>query len=81
MGDGRIRGASHRPERDVAVGAHEDAALGVRRVSIGGALARAAWGGFMRAAQGLAEGHFEGFKDAASGAVLNPFFAGALKKG
>ncbi len=35
--------------------------LGVRRVSVGGALARAAWGGFMRAAQALAEGHFDGF--------------------
>ena len=29
------------------------ASLGVRRVSVGGALARAAWGGFMRAAQAL----------------------------
>jgi methylisocitrate lyase len=31
------------------------ARLGVRRVSVGGALARAAWGGFARAAQDLAE--------------------------
>lgn len=54
--------------------------LGVRRVSVGGALARAAWGGFMRAAQGLAEGHFRGFEGAASGAVLNPFFAGTSPK-
>src|ERR1700709_641703 len=37
----------------------EVAALGVRRVSVGGALARAAWGGFMRAAQTLAEGRFD----------------------
>ena len=29
--------------------------LGVRRVSVGGALARAAWGGFMRAAREIAE--------------------------
>jgi len=36
------------------------AALGVRRVSVGGALARAAWGGFMRAARMLAEeGRFD----------------------
>jgi 2-methylisocitrate lyase-like PEP mutase family enzyme len=54
------------------------AALGVRRVSVGGALARAAWGGFMRAAQGLAaKGSFEGFADAASGVELNAFFRGA----
>jgi methylisocitrate lyase len=31
------------------------AALGVRRISVGGALARAAWGGFMRAAREIAE--------------------------
>ncbi|WP_345817045.1 isocitrate lyase/phosphoenolpyruvate mutase family protein (plasmid) [Paraburkholderia sp. PREW-6R] len=52
------------------------AALGVRRVSVGGALARAAWGGFMRAAQSLANGRFDGFADAASGAQLNTQFLG-----
>ena len=52
------------------------AALGVRRVSVGGALARSAWGGFMRAAQAIAErGSFEGFAGAASGAELNGLFA------
>jgi 2-methylisocitrate lyase-like PEP mutase family enzyme len=51
------------------------AALGVRRVSVGGALARAGWGGFMRAARMLAEeGRFEGFADAASGKELNSLF-------
>jgi 2-methylisocitrate lyase-like PEP mutase family enzyme len=51
------------------------AAMGVRRVSVGGALARSAWGGFMRAAHTLAEhGRFDGFADAASGAELNTFF-------
>jgi len=50
------------------------AELGVRRVSVGGALARAAWGGFIRAARTLADGRFEGFADAASGAELNAFF-------
>jgi hypothetical protein len=44
-------------------------------VSVGGALARAAWGGFMRAARMLAEeGRFEGFADAASGKELNSLF-------
>lgn len=52
----------------------ELAALGVRRISVGGALARAAWGGFLRAAAGLAEGNFAGFADAASGAELNGRF-------
>ncbi|HVS78250.1 MAG TPA: isocitrate lyase/phosphoenolpyruvate mutase family protein [Steroidobacteraceae bacterium] len=47
------------------------AALGVRRISVGGALARAAWGGFMRAAKVLAEqGRFDGFADAVSHATL-----------
>jgi 2-methylisocitrate lyase-like PEP mutase family enzyme len=53
----------------------EIAALGVRRVSVGGALARAAWGGFMRAAKLIAEqGKFDGFADAASGQELDAFF-------
>ena len=51
------------------------AALGVRRVSVGGALARAAWAGFLRAARPLAElGSFDGFADAAAGAELDAFF-------
>jgi len=45
----------------------EIAALGVRRISVGGALARAAWAGFMRAAKTLAEqGRFDGFPDTPS---------------
>jgi 2-methylisocitrate lyase-like PEP mutase family enzyme len=52
------------------------AALGVRRISVGGALARSAWGGFMRAAQEIAEaGSFAGFGEAASGADLNGLFS------
>jgi 2-methylisocitrate lyase-like PEP mutase family enzyme len=40
----------------------EIAALGVRRISVGGALARAAWSGFMHAAKILADqGRFDGF--------------------
>ncbi|KAA1011579.1 isocitrate lyase/phosphoenolpyruvate mutase family protein [Paraburkholderia panacisoli] len=50
------------------------AGLGVRRISVGGALARAAWGGFMQAAQGLTEGRFDGFAGAASGGQLNELF-------
>ena len=51
------------------------AELGVRRVSVGGGLARAAWGGFDRAARALAEhGRFDGFEGAAAGADLNGFF-------
>ena len=50
------------------------AALGVRRVSVGGALARSAWGGFLRAARSLREGRFDEFAMAASGQELNALF-------
>ena len=49
-------------------------ALGVRRVSVGGALARMAWAGVMRAGKDLAAGRLDAFDDAASGAELNRFF-------
>jgi 2-methylisocitrate lyase-like PEP mutase family enzyme len=50
--------------------------LGIRRVSVGGALSRAAWGGFIRAAKQLAErGIFDGFADAAPHSDLQQFFA------
>jgi len=59
----------------------DDAAeLGVRRISVGGALARVAWGGFIRAARGLAAGTFDAFGDAASGAELNRLFAEDVKR-
>jgi 2-methylisocitrate lyase-like PEP mutase family enzyme len=52
-------------------------ALGVRRISVGGALACAAWGGFMRAAKLIKEhGRFDGFAEAASGRELNAIFRG-----
>jgi 2-methylisocitrate lyase-like PEP mutase family enzyme len=51
------------------------AELGVRRISLGGALARAAWGGLIRAARGIAEaGTFDALADAVSFAELNGFF-------
>lgn len=51
------------------------AAMGVRRISLGGALARSAWGGFLRATEALQQGRFDGLAEAASGAKLNGFFA------
>lgn len=51
------------------------AGMGVRRISTGSGLARAAWGSFMRAATQMAEGgRFDGLKDLASNAELNRFF-------
>jgi len=50
--------------------------LGARRVSVGGALARAAWGGFILAAKQLAEhGTFDGFAGATSHAELQQLFS------
>ncbi len=49
--------------------------LGVRRISLGGALARAAWGGFIQAARSIAEqGRFDGLANVPSGAELNSLF-------
>jgi 2-methylisocitrate lyase-like PEP mutase family enzyme len=51
------------------------AELGVRRISIGSTLSRAAWSGFMQAAQAIAkDGSFAGFDGVASFAEINGFF-------
>ncbi|MGH7023253.1 MAG: isocitrate lyase/PEP mutase family protein [Caulobacteraceae bacterium] len=50
--------------------------LGARRISVGGALARTAWGEFLRAAREIAEtGEFTAFARAAKGGELNALFA------
>jgi len=49
--------------------------LGVRRISVGSSLARAAWTGFIRAALAIAEeGSFRGFDGTVPFAELNGFF-------
>jgi 2-methylisocitrate lyase-like PEP mutase family enzyme len=49
--------------------------LGVRRISVGGSLARVAWGGFMRAAQEIADkGSFTELGSGFSGGELNKMF-------
>jgi 2-methylisocitrate lyase-like PEP mutase family enzyme len=58
----------------------EYAAMGVRRISIGGAMARAAWGGFIRSAKALAEGRFDGLKDATPHPELNTFLRDDLAR-
>jgi len=53
----------------------EVADLGVRRISVGGSLARSAWGGFMKAAREMAEqGTFTEFAHGYSGGELNKMF-------
>jgi 2-methylisocitrate lyase-like PEP mutase family enzyme len=51
--------------------------LGVRRISVGGALARAAWTGFIKAAKEIHEqGSFASFADITPYGELNDLFAG-----
>ncbi|MBS0412267.1 MAG: isocitrate lyase/phosphoenolpyruvate mutase family protein, partial [Proteobacteria bacterium] len=57
------------------------AALGARRISVGGSLARTAWAGFLRAAREIAtEGTFTAFADGAPGGELNKLFADAAER-
>jgi 2-methylisocitrate lyase-like PEP mutase family enzyme len=59
----------------------EIAEIGVRRISVGSALARAAWGGFIRAATAIAqEGSFAGFEGAVPFGEINGFFRGEAEK-
>jgi 2-methylisocitrate lyase-like PEP mutase family enzyme len=51
-------------------------AMGVRRISVGGALARSAWAGAMKMTEELKAGKFAGFANAASGKALNELFGG-----
>ena len=59
------------------------AGLGVRRISVGSGLARAAWGGFVRAARAIAtEGRFDGLDDALPYTEIDAFFrADAHRRG
>ena len=53
--------------------------LGVRRISVGSALARVAWGAFIRSAKEIAtQGTFSAFGEAASGTELNDLFRSRL---
>ncbi|MGC4084693.1 MAG: isocitrate lyase/phosphoenolpyruvate mutase family protein [Vicinamibacterales bacterium] len=53
----------------------ELAALGVRRISVGGALARSAWAGFLAAAREIAQqGTFTSFNQAVPSPEMNGFF-------
>ena len=67
--------------RDLGLRVGDIAALGVSRISVGGAFALAAWGGFMRAAQTLkSHGSFAGLTGSAAYAEVNDFFVADLRK-
>ena len=74
-----VRAVSHRPVNVLVGGGHttvaELAQLGVRRISVGGALARTAWSAFMSAASEIArEGTFRGLASAVPFAEVNALF-------
>jgi 2-methylisocitrate lyase-like PEP mutase family enzyme len=67
---------------DARLDAKTLAALGVKRISVGGALARTALGAFLRAANEMREsGGFTFAKDAANGRDLNRIFGEHEKRG
>jgi 2-methylisocitrate lyase-like PEP mutase family enzyme len=64
---------------DIGLSVDEIAALGVRRISVGGALALAAWTGFMHAAKTLrSEGSFAGLASLVPYPEINGLFAAEL---
>ncbi len=57
------------------------AAMGVRRISVGGTLARVAWTALVRSAREIAEqGRFDSFNGTMANAELNAFFRDDMKK-
>jgi 2-methylisocitrate lyase-like PEP mutase family enzyme len=50
--------------------------LGVRRISVGGSLARVAWAAMLQTAESLRAGSFDGLSQAVPGKRLNDIFAG-----
>jgi 2-methylisocitrate lyase-like PEP mutase family enzyme len=84
--DGIVRAVAPRPVNVLAMAnvpltVADLTALGVRRISVGSALSRVAWGAFIRAARAIVDqGSFEAFDDAMSFAALNAIF-GAEGKG
>jgi 2-methylisocitrate lyase-like PEP mutase family enzyme len=65
---------------DPALSVARLADLGVRRISVGSALARVAWGAFMRAAREIsATGTFDVFAEAAAFAELNGVFSASVR--
>ncbi|HUI78458.1 MAG TPA: isocitrate lyase/phosphoenolpyruvate mutase family protein [Bryobacteraceae bacterium] len=67
--------------RNLGLRVTDVAEWGVRRISVGSSLARAAWSGFLRAAELIAkEGSFAGFDGMVPFAEINGFFRDDLKQ-
>ncbi len=67
---------------DIGLRVADLATMGVRRISLGSSLARAAWAGFIHAAKLIVEaGSFAGFEGLVSGTQLNDFFVKNVESG
>lgn len=64
---------------NLALSLAELAGLGVRRVSVGGALARVAWKAAIDGANALKEGHFGVLKDGVPHAAINSLFSSSVR--
>ncbi len=75
-----VRAVAPKPLNVLVMGAGmsvaELAELGVRRISIGGTLARVAWGAVLAAAEQMKAGSFDGLAGGAPGKKLNDIFGG-----
>jgi 2-methylisocitrate lyase-like PEP mutase family enzyme len=66
--------------RDLGLSVDDIAALGVRRISVGGALALAGWTAFIHAAQALkSDGSFAGLAGLVPYSDINDLFAAELR--
>jgi 2-methylisocitrate lyase-like PEP mutase family enzyme/ribosomal protein S18 acetylase RimI-like enzyme len=65
---------------DIGMTVDEIAELGARRISIGSALAKAAFTGFVAAADELSRGSFAGFRHSMASAPINGFYAADRKE-
>lgn len=79
-----VRAVAPRPVnvliRDPSQRVADLADLGVRRVSVGGALARAAWGGALAAAEAMLAGSFEGLTGIPSAARVEELVTGTVDR-
>ena len=73
-----VRAVAPKPINVLAMGPGlsvvELAELGVRRISVGGALARVAWRAMLAAAEQIKAGSFDGLAGGAPGSQLNEIF-------
>ena len=75
-----VRAVAPKPLNVLVMGAELSVAqladLGVRRISVGGALARVAWAAMLTAAERIKAGSFDGLAGGTPGKQLNGIFGG-----